>query len=186
MILETTAVVFFYSFCPAQPGGLHSRRRSMPVSEGSVIVMQRKLRLRSRSDFSRVYKTGRSFANSQFVVYWSRNSGTECFRAGVSVSRKLGGAVVRNRMRRVVKELIRLNQEKIADRTDFIIIVRRPALEMKTQALERSLLHVLRKAGLLKDRKPVHKARGQVVRTGAGEAAAGPRTQQRERGRKRD
>jgi ribonuclease P protein component, eubacterial len=132
-------VVFFYSLPPAPAFRM----------EGSVMMMQRKLRLRSRGDFSRIYKAGRSFANSQFVVYWMKRTETERFRAGVSVSRKLGGAVVRNRMRRVVKELIRLNADKIADRTDFIVIVRRPALEMKTKDLEKSLLHALRKAGLL-------------------------------------
>ena len=136
--------------------------------EGSVMVMQRKLRLRSRSDFSRVYRTGSSFANSQFVVYWLKRPETERFRAGVSVSRKLGGAVVRNRIRRVVKELIRLNADKIADRTDFIVIVRRPALGMKTKDLERSLLHVLRKAGLLDGSPP---AGPDGRRSGGGPAA---------------
>ena len=139
------------------------------------MVMQRKLRLRSRSDFSRVYKTGRSFANSQFVVYWMKRPDTERFRAGVSVSRKLGGAVVRNRIRRVVKELIRLNADKIADKTDFIVIVRRPALGMKTKDLERSLLHALRKAGLLEGGKPA----GEGGRRSGGRPGGGPHPRDR-------
>jgi len=114
--------------------------------------MQRKLRLRDRSDFNRIYRGGKSFANGQFVVYWSKRSETEQFRMGVSVSKKLGNAVVRNRMRRVVKEMVRLNSDQIADKTDFILIVRKPAVTMKTKELERSMLHVLRKAGLLKSR----------------------------------
>lgn len=138
--------------------------------EGSVMRMQRKLRLRSRSDFSRIYKTGRSFANSQFVVYWMKRPETERFRAGVSVSRKLGGAVVRNRIRRVVKELIRLNADRIRDRTDFIVIVRRPALGKKTKDLERSLLHALRKAGLLEGSKPA----GDAGRRSGGKTGGGP------------
>ncbi len=114
--------------------------------------MQRKLRLKSRSDFNRIYRGGKSFANGQFVVYWSKRSLTEQFRMGVSVSKKLGNAVVRNRMRRVVKEIVRLNADLISDKTDFILIVRKPAVTMKTKELERSMLHVLRKAGLLKTR----------------------------------
>jgi len=154
---------------------IRSLRQPVFRMEGSVMVMQRKLRLRSRSDFSRIYKAGRSFANSQFVVYWMKRPETERFRAGVSVSRKLGGAVVRNRMRRVVKELIRLNADKIAERTDFIVIVRRPALGMKTKDLERSLLHALRKAGLLAGIPPA----GPDKRRNGGTTVGRPRPQGR-------
>ncbi|WP_127530039.1 ribonuclease P protein component [Paenibacillus kobensis] len=114
--------------------------------------MHRKLRLRNRADFSRIYRAGKSFANGQFVVYWSKQPAAEPFRLGVSASKKIGNAVVRNRMRRVVKEIVRLNAERIAPRVDLILIVRKPAVEMKTKELERSVLHVLKKAGLLKAR----------------------------------
>ncbi|HUC93594.1 MAG TPA: ribonuclease P protein component [Paenibacillus sp.] len=115
--------------------------------------MQRKLRLRNRNDFNRIYRGGKSFANGQFVVYWSKRPQTEQFRMGVSVSKKLGNAVVRNRMRRVMKEIVRLNAPQISEHTDFIVIARKPAVKMKTKELERSMLHVLRKAGLLKPRR---------------------------------
>lgn len=113
--------------------------------------MQRRLRLRNREDFQRVYREGRSFANSQFVVYWRRREEPGPFRLGVSVSAKLGKAVVRNRMRRMVKEIVRLNADKLQDQVDLILIVRKPALEMSFWDMEKSVLHVLRKAGLTKD-----------------------------------
>jgi len=115
--------------------------------------MQRKLRLRNRNDFSRIYRHGKSFANGQFVVYWSRQPLAEPFRMGVSVSKKLGNAVVRNRLRRVVKELVRAHADEITERLDFILIVRKPAAAMTTKEMEKSMLHVLRKAGLLKPRQ---------------------------------
>jgi ribonuclease P protein component len=114
------------------------------------LVVQRKLRLRNRADFNRIYRYGKSFANGQFVVYWSRQPVAEPFRLGVSASKKIGNAVVRNRMRRVIKEIIRLNGAKIVPNIDFILIVRKPAVEMETKQLEKSIMHVLRKAGLLK------------------------------------
>jgi ribonuclease P protein component len=119
--------------------------------------MHRKLRLRRREDFNVVYRYGRSFANSQFVVYWRRRSQRGSFRMGVSASSKLGGAVVRNRLRRMVKEIIRLNAGKLMDDTDLILIVRKPALSLAYKEMESSILHVLRKSGLLKgmDQKPV-------------------------------
>ncbi|RXZ83870.1 ribonuclease P protein component [Paenibacillaceae bacterium] len=114
--------------------------------------MQRKLRLRNRQDFNRIYRGGKSFANSQLVVYWSRKPEVEQFRFGVSVSKKLGNAVVRNRMRRVLKEIVRAQTDSIADHTDLIIIARKPSVSMSTKELERSVLHVLRKSNLLKPR----------------------------------
>ncbi|MDO7906159.1 ribonuclease P protein component [Paenibacillus sp. JX-17] len=115
--------------------------------------MQKRLRLRNRVDFSRVYRHGKSFANYQFVVYWFRRREVEQFRVGVSVSKKVGNAVVRNRMRRLVKEIVRHHESEIIEHIDLIFIVRKGALSMSYQELEKSLLHVLRKASLLKSSK---------------------------------
>jgi|SRR5690606_19407525 len=113
--------------------------------------MQRRLRLRSRKDFRRVYRDGRSVANSRFVVYWRPRSEPGPFRLGVSASARLGKAVVRNRARRMVKEIVRLNADKLRDQVDLVIIVRKPALELGFWDMEKSVLHLLRKAGLTRD-----------------------------------
>jgi len=110
------------------------------------------LRLRNREDFSRIYRGGKSFANGQFVVYWSKQHVADPFRLGVSASKKIGNAVVRNRMRRMIKEIVRLQENKIVPNTDFILIVRKPATAMKMKEMEKSVLHVLKKAGLLKNK----------------------------------
>ncbi len=107
-----------------------------------------------------MYRQGRSFANSQFVVYWRRQTNPGCFRLGVSASSKLGGAVVRNRVRRRVKEIVRLNAAKLKNEYDLILIVRKPALNMTYKEMEGSVLHVLRKAGLLIGTEPAPNAGG--------------------------
>ncbi|MFP4975094.1 ribonuclease P protein component [Paenibacillus sp. CN-4] len=112
--------------------------------------MHKRLRLRNRTDFSTVYRHGKSFANHQFVVYWFHRKEVEQFRLGVSVSKKVGNAVVRNRMRRVVKEIVRSHEAEIADHLDLVFIVRKGALSMSFAELDKSVLHVLRKAKLLK------------------------------------
>lgn len=112
--------------------------------------MRRKLRLRNRADFSRIYRGGKSFANGQFVVYWSRQRNADPFRLGVSASKKIGNAVVRNRMRRMVKEIVRHMEDRIIPQTDLILIVRKPATAMTLREMEKSVLHVLKRAGLLK------------------------------------
>ena len=116
-------------------------------------AVQKKLRLRNREDFSRIYRNGKSFANSQFVVYWSRQRKAEPFRLGVSASKKIGNAVVRNRMRRLVKEIARHQTDRIVSQLDIIMIVRKPAVGLSLKELEKSMLHVLKRAGLLKQNK---------------------------------
>jgi len=112
--------------------------------------VHKSLRLRNRADFSRVYRHGRSFANHQFVVYWFRKKEVEQFRVGISVSKKVGNAVVRNRMRRMVKEIVRHHDAELIEHIDLVFIVRKGAITMPYKDMERSVLHVLRKASLLK------------------------------------
>ena len=114
------------------------------------IRLHKSLRLRNRADFSRVYRHGKSFANHQFVVYWFRKKEVEKFRVGISVSKKVGNAVVRNRMRRLVKEIVRHQEDRLIEHVDLVFIVRKGALNMPYKDLEKSILHVLRKASLLR------------------------------------
>jgi ribonuclease P protein component len=83
-------------------------------------------------------------------VYWFSRKEVERFRLGVSVSKKVGNAVVRNRMRRLVKEIVRHHEPEIAGGLDMVFIVRKGALDKDYAELEKSALHVLRKAKLLK------------------------------------
>lgn len=139
--------------------------------------MHRKLRLRKREDFNVVYRYGRSFANSQFVVYWRKRGEKGSFRMGVSASSKLGGAVVRNRLRRMVKEIVRLNAGKLLDDLDLILIVRKPALSLSYNEMESCILHVLRKAGLLIGSTP---ANNQQRGTGSNKRPGSPRKNKQE------
>ncbi|WP_166245801.1 ribonuclease P protein component [Paenibacillus turpanensis] len=110
--------------------------------------MQKELRLQSRNDFQRVYRHGKSSANHQFVVYHMPNDEADAFRVGLSVSKKVGGAVVRNRIRRMLKEILRHMEHSITPGTYFVVIVRKPALELDYEGMRKSLIHVLKRAGL--------------------------------------
>ncbi|MEI7028021.1 ribonuclease P protein component [Paenibacillus sp. y28] len=111
--------------------------------------MQKRLRLARREDFNKVYRFGKSMANHQFVLYQKTQPAVSQFRMGISVSKKVGNAVVRNRIRRVVKEIVRLRAEEIAPRVDFVLIARKPVATMGYAEIEKSLLHLLRKSGML-------------------------------------
>src|SRR5690625_499826 len=112
--------------------------------------VQKKYRLKSRADFKQVYRLGKTSANRQLVVYcWERKDGGDSFRLGISVSKRIGNAVVRNRMRRRIKEIVRQECGRIKQEYDYIIIVRKGALQLDFAGLKRSVLHVLKNAKLL-------------------------------------
>jgi ribonuclease P protein component len=113
-----------------------------------VIRVRKELRLTRNDDFQKVYRFGKSAANYQFVVYYRPNQAVEKFRLGVSVSKKIGNAVVRNRVRRKIKEIVRLSEEQIKPHIELILIVRKPAAEMDYASLQRSVVHVLNRAGI--------------------------------------
>lgn len=114
--------------------------------------MQKRYRLSRREDFAAVYRKGKSAANYQFVVYYCPRPENEKIRLGVSVSRKVGKAVVRNRIRRLVKEIVRklIGQDLIRPGYDLVIIARKAAAEQDYAAMEKSLRHVLARAELLR------------------------------------
>ncbi|UJF33314.1 ribonuclease P protein component [Paenibacillus hexagrammi] len=108
--------------------------------------MEKKYRLARREDFNKVYRYGKSMANHQFVLYYLAQPKQEEFRLGISVSKKVGNAVVRNRLRRVIKEVIRLRKDSMPPHFDYVLIARKPAAEMDYHEIEKSLNHVIRKA----------------------------------------
>ena len=103
-------------------------------------------RLRKNEDFKRVYSKGKSYGCKNLVLYYLPN-GTDTFRAGFSVSKKVGNAVVRNRVRRYMKESLILLQPK--GRGHDIIFVGRPiAKENNFHDIHRSVQYLFKKIGL--------------------------------------
>lgn len=111
--------------------------------------MEASLRLRKRDEFARVFRHGQSIANKNFVLYYRKNPSVSHFRLGISVSRKVGGAVVRNRIRRLVKESARLSKEKVKPNFDLILIAKKPAAELDFWECKKNVLHILNKAQIL-------------------------------------
>ncbi|WCK54524.1 ribonuclease P protein component [Aneurinibacillus sp. Ricciae_BoGa-3] len=110
--------------------------------------MYRENRLRKNEEFQEVFKKGKSIANRQFVVYFMEKKDQDSFRVGVSVSKKMGNAVTRNRIRRYIKEAIRARTDEMKPSYDVIVICRLPAVELEYAEFRDSLYHCLRKAKL--------------------------------------
>ncbi len=111
--------------------------------------MQKEYRIKSKQDYAKVYRHGKSVANFQFVLYWLEVKRATHFRLGISASKKIGNAVVRNRMRRIVKEIVRLNADLLNVPVDIVIIIRKPAVDMNYNDLQKSIMHLYRKAGFV-------------------------------------
>lgn len=89
--------------------------------------MDKKHRLTRSADFQRVYRQGKSVAGRHAVLYYFERvseSEDDASRLGVSVSKKVGGAVVRNQVKRVLKEIFRELQDWTAPNYDYVIIAR--------------------------------------------------------------
>ena len=111
-------------------------------------------RLSRSADFDRVYREGRSHASRHLVVYaFPRSSEAEdAPRLGVSVGRKVGGAVERNRMKRLLREAFWSFAETLPEGYDFVLVARPDAGELARERGEEGIAEALRevldKAGL--------------------------------------
>ncbi|GAB7388495.1 ribonuclease P protein component [Bacillaceae bacterium] len=111
--------------------------------------MRRENRLKKNEDFQKIFRYGKSTANRQFVIYLLEGK-EEGFRAGISVSKKIGKAVVRNRVKRLVREAIRAKEDRIRPRVDFVVIARTPVADMDYEELSKCLYHAMGKAKLFR------------------------------------
>lgn len=115
-------------------------------------------KLRKNSEFHLVYRRGRSFANNLLVLYVFKNrknhiNGVPFNRIGISVSKKVGKSVVRSRVKRLISESYRLNKDRYQEGYDFIIIDRVSSHDKSYSEIEKALIHVFKKAGLVNDEK---------------------------------
>lgn len=100
--------------------------------------------LRRPADFQAVYDHRRSSADSTLVVY-ARENGLAFSRVGLSVSKKFGKAVRRNRIRRLLREAFRLSKEELPTGYDFVLVPR-GADEYTLEAFSRSLAKLSKQA----------------------------------------
>ena len=99
--------------------------------------------------FRRLYST-KGLANSYLVLYARRNRlGRN--EVGITVSKKLGKAVIRNRTRRRLREVYRLNEERFAPGWDIVVVARSRAVEAPFPKLVEAYLSLAEKAGLLRE-----------------------------------
>ena len=113
--------------------------------------MRKAYRVKSEKDFQKVFQDGNSKANRQFVIYKLPKEGQQHFRVGISVGKRIGIAVLRNKVKRRIRHaLMELEREhSFQTDVDFIVIARKPVQEMDYFEIKKSLLHVLTLSGII-------------------------------------
>ena len=99
--------------------------------------------------FQRLYHT-KGVADG-FLVLYARKNRTGGNRLGITVSKKLGKAHIRNRTRRRIREVYRLNEEKFQPGWDIVVVARSKAVDAPFEKLVGSYLHLAKKAGILRE-----------------------------------
>lgn len=112
--------------------------------------MNKRQRIKKDEEFQAVFKSGKSFANRQFVVYCYRKENQDTFRIGLSVSKKVGNAVTRNRIKRYIRQAFLEMNNDLQNNMDYVIIARNQAAKIDFHETKKSLQHVLRIARVLK------------------------------------
>ncbi len=111
--------------------------------------MNKHQRVKKNAEFQKIFKRGKSFANRQFVVYCFEKEGQEDFRIGLSVSKKIGNAVTRNRIKRYIRQAFLEMKDEIKPNMDYVIIARHQAATMDFHESKKSLQHVLKIAKMI-------------------------------------
>ena len=115
--------------------------------------MKRSVTIKENYEFRRLYAKGASAVLPSVVVYCRKN-GCAHNRLGVTVSTKLGHAVVRNRARRRLRELFRLSQNRMAQGWDVLQVARGRTARCPHSMLQRDYDRALAQLGLVQEDKP--------------------------------
>lgn len=97
--------------------------------------------LKNTNQFKIVYNNGKSYVNRDLVMYLRKND-SDTNRLGISVSKKVGNSVVRHRITRLIRESYRLNEAKLLQGYDIVVVARANAKGKNYFEICRAFLHL--------------------------------------------
>lgn len=102
--------------------------------------------LKKNVEFQRVYSARCITGNKTFTLFIRKNN-LDYARVGFTITKKVGNAVTRNKFKRRLRDIYRVNYNKLKPGYDYVFVLKKEAVNLSYNDLENSFLHVLRKVG---------------------------------------
>lgn len=106
--------------------------------------MKKEYRIKKSDEIELVMKRGFSKANRSFIVYKHKNPDTKEYRVAISAPKKLGNAVIRNKVKRQMRAALQQNDSFLKNGHDYFIIARSDTLEIDFTTFTKQIIHVLK------------------------------------------
>ena len=105
--------------------------------------------LKKNDDFLNCYKYGKSYSNKYLVLYVLKN-GYDKNRLGISISKKVGNSVIRHKVKRLIKEVYRLNEAVYYTGFDMAFVGRKSSKDANYHQIEKAVLSLMKRANVYK------------------------------------
>lgn len=113
--------------------------------------MKKQYRVKKQSEIDAVFNNKKQSGNGQFSVFIKKNT-LSYFRYGLSIGKKYGNAVSRNKIKRQVRSVIRLNKTEIIGGYDFIIVIKPRANQLTYNEIEDTIIKILKKVKIMENK----------------------------------
>lgn len=101
--------------------------------------------IKSSDEFTEIINKGKRSSSKYFSIYYRSNNKTN--RYGITIPKKTGHAVIRNKIKRQIKNIIDNNKKTIQTSYDYVIIIRKGILDLSYQEIEKELINLMRNIG---------------------------------------
>lgn len=111
--------------------------------------MQKRYRVKKSKEIEQIMKRGRSKSNPHFIIYKYPKPENQNFRMAISVGKKVGNAVTRNKVKRYIRNVMNEHKKEIQADFDFFIISRKGVADLDYVTFKNSLENLLRKSNII-------------------------------------